>query len=377
MMRVAIFAHSTNPRGGVVHAIQLAEGLCEHGVAATLLAPDVSGCGFFRPTRCATVGIPARPVSGTAALVAQRIEEIVAFLSVGHAPLFDVYHAQDPITANALAELVARGRIPRFVRTVHHLDSFADPRLAGWQDCSVQDAAKLFCVSRLFQDRLQRDYGRTATIVGNGVDTQRFSPKTDASDAVLRGQLSLDADGPVFLALGGLEARKNTLGILRAFLCLGASARLVIAGGATLLDHGDYRATVLAELLASGAADRVTLAGVIENALMPALYRAADALVMTSCMEGFGLCVLEAMACGRPAIASAIAPFTEYLQRDDCLWADPSDPHSIAAAMRAAVPALELRRRGPLVAARFGWDRVAARHLPVYEAVCQGELANA
>ncbi len=377
MIRVGLFAHSTNPRGGVVHALQLAEALCDRGVHATLLAPDATGRGFFRRTRCLAIAIPVRPVSGTAAMVAQRIAEITAFLSMPDAPTFDVYHAQDPITANALAELAAAGRIPGFLRTVHHLDSFADARLAAWQDRAVRQADALFCVSHLFRERLRQQYGRTATVVGNGVDTTRFTPQSDATDTVLRRRLALDGSGPVFLALGGIEARKNTLGILRAFLRLGDNARLVIAGGATLLDHGDASRAFLAELEASGAAPRVTLAGVIEDAMMPALYRAADALVMTSHMEGFGLCALEAMACGRPAIVSDIAPFTEHLQRDECLWADPADPHAIAAAMRAALSATRLRRHGPTVAAHFGWSQVATSHLPQYAALAEGALADA
>jgi glycosyltransferase involved in cell wall biosynthesis len=102
---------------------------------------------------------------------------------------------------------------------------------------------------------------------------------------------------------------------------------------------------------------------------MPGLYRLASALVFASIKEGFGLCVLEAMASGTPVVVSRTAPFVDYLDPSDALWCDPSDSSSIAAAMRQSLRsevANRLRARGLVVAARFGWRDVAERHLPVY-----------
>jgi glycosyltransferase involved in cell wall biosynthesis len=103
---------------------------------------------------------------------------------------------------------------------------------------------------------------------------------------------------------------------------------------------------------------------------MPALYRAAHALVFPSTKEGFGLVVLEAMASGVPVVTSRIAPFTEYLGERDVLWCDPFDPASIAVAMAAA---LDARRREPLImrglkiAARHDWMTTAQAHLAIYD----------
>ena len=77
---------------------------------------------------------------------------------------------------------------------------------------------------------------------------------------------------------------------------------------------------------------------------MPALYRAADALVFPSVKEGFGLVVLEAMASGIPVVTSRIAPFTEYLGDDDVFWCEPDDVESIAAAMTASLDPVAVRR---------------------------------
>ena len=128
---IGILTHSTNPRGGVVHAMALAETLCAEGYNATLIAPDETGAGFFRTPRCPVWCIPARGAQSLPALVTQRVGEIRQALR-SHS--FDVLHAQDPISANALADLVQEGRITGFARTVHHLDSFDHPQPAARHD---------------------------------------------------------------------------------------------------------------------------------------------------------------------------------------------------------------------------------------------------
>lgn len=371
-LSIAILGHSTNPRGGVVHALELADALTDLGHHAAVHAADPRGAGFFRATRCRTVGVPARAVSGgLAELVETRIEDYLAFFDRPGARHHDVYHAQDGISGNALATLRERGRIPAYALTVHHLDHQADPRVAARQARALRNADRVFCVSRMWQDALARDHGIKATLVGNGVDTARFSPVAGAADEALRARLGL-GDHPVFLAIGGVEERKNSVRILQAFIDVRRTvpdARLIVAGGASLLDHSAARAAFNALALQAELGDAVTLTGPLADAEMPALYRLADALVFPSLREGFGLVVLEAMASGTPVIVPAIAPFTEYLGAGDALWADPFDPGSIAAAMRAA---LEPDTRPPLIAAghgvarRFGWDTCARAHLATY-----------
>jgi glycosyltransferase-like protein len=376
-LRIAILAHSTNPRGGVVHALELGDALCRLGHEATVHAPDASGRGFFRPTRCATVNVAASPVGrDVTAMVETRIADYIRhFEAAGHRD-FDVWHTQDGISGNALATMKKRGLIGGFARTVHHVDSFDEPRLAALQARAIASADRLFAVSRLWRDWLAREFGQVPHLVGNGVDTAQFSPVADATDADLRALLNVPAGAQVFLAIGGVEKRKNTVRILEAFRLVHArhrSARLVIAGGASLLDHDAYQAEFAAAFLASGLPDGAVIrTGPLPQALMPALYRAANALVFPSVKEGFGLVVLEAMACGVPVVTSRIAPFTEYLGGGDVSWCDPHDAGSIAAAMTTALePAVRaaLVARGIAVAARHDWRNIAHAHLAVYEAL--------
>jgi glycosyltransferase-like protein len=369
-LRVAMLAHSTLPRGGVVHAMSLCEALTARGCEAVLHAPDATGAGFFRRAGCVTRPFPVRPApSDMTAMVVQRIDDYVGWLSRKANQGFDFYHAHDGISGAALARLKREGLIQGFVRTVHHLDTFANPRLNAWQDASIRNADALLAVSELWRRRLREDYGRETAISGNGVDLSKYSPAGGGENA-LRARLGL-GEGPVFIAVGGVEARKNTRAMLHGFAANSheaPGARFVIAGGASLLDHSATQAEFRADLAAMGErAASVVLTGPVADADMPTLYRLATALVFASIKEGFGLCVLEAMACGTPVVVSRIAPFTEYLTEDDALFCDPFDPASIAAAMRAAMqPDAARRARGLALAKRHGWDAVARRNLAVY-----------
>ena len=363
-----MLAHSTLPRGGVVHAMNLAEALRAEAVETVLHAPDAGGFGFFRKAACETRAFAvAQAPRDMTAMVEQRIAEYVRWFERPENRSFDLYHAHDGISGNALATLKQAGLISGFVRTAHHFDAFADPRLEVFQSRSIRDADALMTVSELWRRRLAEDFGREAAICGNGVDLERFS--TGDGDA-LRARWRLGT-GPVFLAVGGVEARKNTLRMLEAFAVLASElpeARFLIAGGASLLDHGAYQSEFRAALDAKGAlANRVVLAGPVADADMPALYRLAASLVFASVKEGFGLCVLEAMASATPVVVSRIAPFTEYLGEGDALFCDPYDPASIAAAMRAALrPDEAARRRARAVAASHSWRAVAQRTMSLY-----------
>ncbi|MGY2048971.1 MSMEG_0565 family glycosyltransferase [Methylobacterium sp. JK268] len=386
-LRIAILAHSTNPRGGVAHALALAEALCDLGHEAVVHAPDAAGSGFYRTARCGTVRIAARPVTGdTHALVHQRVTDYLAYFGPEAAARFDVFHAQDSISGNALATLTRRRLIPGFARTVHHLDTFADPRLTALQERAILGAGRVLCVSRLWRDALARDFGLAPTLVGNGVDRAAFSAVPDPADAALRAAWGI-GEGPVVLSVGGFEARKNALRLIAAFADLRAthpSAQLLVVGGASLLDHSAYEAHCHAALAAArlpvGPGCAVIRTGPVPQAAMAGLYRIADTLAFPSLTEGFGLTVLEAMACGTPTVVSRIAPFTEYLREADTLFVDPEDPEDIAAGLRAALHP-ETRRRlaaaGCQVATAHSWRACAIRHADVYAALARPEVEHA
>jgi glycosyltransferase-like protein len=383
-LRIALFMHSVNPRGGVVHTLALGDALQARGHAVTIVAPVVApiqrGQALFRDTRCTLALLPVPPTpSDLEAMVAQRIEvlrpQVAALVEHGS---FDVLHAQDSISANVLADLAEAGAIGAWTRTVHHLDHFESARLMQWQQRGFEAAAQVLCVSALWGETLQQQFGVRALRVHNGVDLARYTPTPQPGDAGWLDALGLHpAAGPRLLAVGGVEARKNTHRLVEAFGRLHAAqpqAQLVIAGGASLLQHDAeqqrYAATLQRWGLQEGRGQAVVRTGAVADAAMPALYRWADALAMPSLQEGFGLVVLEALACGTPVVVSRRAPFTEYLADNDdgVHWCEPEDPASMAAALSAAACQPRLTAPPPVCAAH-GWDRSAVAHEQAYRAL--------
>jgi glycosyltransferase-like protein len=379
-MRIALLTHSVNPRGGVVHTLELADALHERGHRVAVLAPAMPGQKLFRETRCQVELVAVtEAATDVVEMVATRRAAFVKHLSkLLRVQRFDIVHAQDSIGGNALADLRDAGAIDDFVRTVHHLDHFDDERLMEWQRRAYERASQVFCVSQTWCDRLLAEHGVHASLVHNGVDLRRYSRTPDATDASVAGRYGLRSGAPMFLAVGGIEERKNTVRMLEAFTLFHASnprAQLVIAGGASLLDHDDYARRFRTLLDASGIHDDVLIIGTVPDTDMPALFRAADALLLPSIREGFGMVVLEALASGTPAVVSRIAPFTEYLALDEarghCCWADPMSAASIAEAMSRAVDASHanaLAHGLPDVCERFSWQASAQRHELLYRA---------
>jgi glycosyltransferase-like protein len=373
-MKIALLTHSINPRGGVVHVLELGRALMALGHAVTLIAPAASGQRFFRETPCRVELAPA-PLPGTD--LAETVQRRIAALRTHLAALlqrerFDVLHAHDGIGANALADLVQQGAIDGYLRTVHHVDRYGDARVQAWEERSIRDAARVLCVSALWCRRLHDEHGVEAVQVPNGVDLSRYTPRPDPRDLQFARRHGIGRGRPVVLTVGGIEARKNTRRLLQALLHLRKRlprAQLVVAGGASLLDHSGEATAFRAEAAAAGfrigRGEAIVLTGPLPDADMPALYRIADVLAMPSLLEGFGLAVLEALACGTPAVVSRIAPFTEHFTEGDVQWADPLDSASIADALQRAV-AQGRHREPPAVCRRFAWAHSAEHHEALY-----------
>lgn len=388
-LRIALLTYSTRPRGGVVHALELAEALGACGQRVRLFALEKPGrSGFFRPTTVPASFIPVddRPDETMDERVARYIDAYVAFLDreLTRGQRYDIYHAEDCISANALVRLRRAGRIPLVVRTVHHVDDFTSPGLISCQRDSIVEPDVVLVVSQWWRDRLAEDLGVHARVVHNGVDLGRFMPPpTAAAREVERARLGL-AGTVVVLSVGGVEPRKNSLVLLEAFVearqqladMTGLRPLLLIVGGASLFDHAAYRDAFEARLgryVTAGllAPDSVQRPGPVEDETLTALYRAADVLAFPSLREGWGLAVLEAQASGTPIVASDIDVLREYLVHErNALLVAPEDPEALARALVRAVVdrtlAATLRAGGLATARRFDWGSSAERHIEIY-----------
>lgn len=204
-------------------------------------------------------------------------------------------------------------------------------------------------------------------VVHNGVDPA-FRPLPPARvEAALR-PLGLTQQGYI-LHVGTIEPRKNLVRLVQAYhrLCQRVPdvPRLVLAGM-----QGWLYEDVPAEVEALGLEERVVLLGRVAGELLPALYNGARCFVYPSLYEGFGLPVLEAMACGVPVVTSNSSSLPE-VAGDAAILVDPYDVMGIAEAVEQVLMdddrVTTLRERGLERAARFTWEATARETLKVYE----------
>ena len=206
------------------------------------------------------------------------------------------------------------------------------------------------------------------TVLYGGVDA-RFAPVRDPERlTAVRTKYNIGLD-PFVLGIGTVQPRKNFQRLVQAFFHLPPPAfasglKLVIAGG-----KGWLYDDIFAEVKRLGLEGWVLFPGFVDDDDLPALYSAADVLAFPSIYEGFGLPILEAMACGTPVVTSAASSLPE-LAGDAALLVEPTDVDAIAAALRRLLQEADLRRR--LVAAgfdqarKFAWEKAAAQLLEIY-----------
>jgi glycosyltransferase involved in cell wall biosynthesis len=160
---------------------------------------------------------------------------------------------------------------------------------------------------------------------------------------------------PFALGVGTLEPRKNLGRLVEAWRLLRDDFDLALAGGEGWGDQPHL------------ADERIHALGFVSDVDLPALYRGAEVFVYPSLFEGFGIPVIEAMACGTPVVASS-HPSLDEACGDAAVRADPGDAEAIAAAVRDAVARRdELVPRGLAHAARFSWRAVGEIFLRGYE----------
>ena len=377
MLSIGIFTYSTKPRGSVVHAACLAEALQRKGARATLYALSKSGDAFYRQVSC-----PVRLIRAEAAptevdaLIRQRIGEFRAGItSLGSK--HRIVHAEDCLAANALAAAKVDLGAACVVRTVHHVEQFESPYLMACQERSVATADLLLSVSRVTSREVRSVFGRDAQVISNGVDTTRFANPDLTAMHALRTRAGWQPGDTLIASVGGVEHRKNSLQALEAVALAFAkypALRWVIAGGASIWEHDEYRrafARRLAELPQALRA-RITVLGTVSEAELTALYQASDLLLCPSLQEGFGLCVLEALAAKSAVLVPYGAPFDEYLDSRCASFVDPHSATDIAGALLHLLQNTAARARlaqaGHERVQRYSWDTVAERHLACYEA---------
>ncbi|MDW8318199.1 MAG: glycosyltransferase family 1 protein [Anaerolineae bacterium] len=351
------------------------------GLAAVLqeekLAHSITLLVFGRPS--GGVRVPAGcavrvvPVSARALAIAWHRLHLpwpVTWLGVRG----DLYHASDFV-------LPPTGGMPALV-TVHDLSFLAVPQCAdaGLRAYlnrvvprSVRRAQHVLADSENTKRDLVRLLDVPAdkiTVVYPGVEP-RFRPVEDAAAlAAVRRKYGL-GQGPFVLGVGTLEPRKNWPALIRAWAQLRRTTslphRLVIAGGKGWLYDAIFQTAE-----ETGLAEAISFPGFVDDADLPALYSAADVFVYPSLYEGFGLPVLEALACGTPVVCADNSSLPEAAG-DAALLVNAADEEALAAALYRLltddVLRQSLRQRGLAHAQRFTWQASARVLLAAYQRV--------
>ena len=330
-----------------------------------------------------------------------------------------------PLTDDWLARLWHRLRLPIPVETITGpLDVFYSPdfvlpptRRATRTLLTVHDLSFLHCpeafvpaLRRYLEQVVPRSIARADRVLADSAHTRsdivsllgvspdkvevlysgvpaRFQPEAEPGERERLQTRYGIGDQPYVLSVGTLQPRKNYLRLIRAFAnlkpetlrpetlrpetlrpetlrpeTLRPETSLVIAGG-----RGWLYEDIFSEAERHG--DRVRILGFVDEGDLPALYRSAALFAFPSLYEGFGLPVLEAMACGVPVVCSNASSLPE-VAGEAGLLVDPLDTDGLAEAMRRVLKDSGLRRemiaRGVAQAARFTWERAARQLLDVF-----------
>ncbi len=260
------------------------------------------------------------------------------------------------------------------VTTLHDATFFTHPGVhlplkrhffRAWTRLSLRRARRCVTPSAATRDELVRIVGADAgrvDVAHLGVDPARFHRPTPEERAAARAHLGVE--GPYLAFLGTLEPRKNLPALIRAWRTLDGAPDLVLAGGRGWDEEVDRAAAELP------AGHRLHRPGYLPLELLAGYLGGAELVVYPSLGEGFGLPVLEAMACGAPVLTTRLLAIPEI--GGDAVAYTGTDEASIAADLRRLLAdperRAELAGAGLTRAASFDWRSCARAHLAAYAA---------
>jgi glycosyltransferase involved in cell wall biosynthesis len=268
-----------------------------------------------------------------------------------------------------------RAACPTFL--IHHGSYEGYPQAFDWwtlnkarlaYSMSARRASVVCTVSEFSKRDMVHFYGMPAErihVVPEGVDTRVFRPIEDQARLRAWRIGMFGADLPFITYVGRPTERRNLTPLLRAYAALkrekGIPHKMVIAG-ADLPGTSPFRKVIAEE----GIEKEVFVRGYVDHHEMPLVYNAADLFIYPSSYEGFGMPVLEAMACGTPLITLNNTAFPEFAGGVAHLLENAEVP-TLKAGIFAVLSDPEWRRemsqKGPRQAAAYDWRLVTRRYL--------------
>lgn len=345
--------------GGIEeHVANLVDRLPAYGYDSLVLTPDRQDVGDENGVRREP---PLFTISKS--VVAPRVVTQLFRLE------YDLVHVHAPFHFGQ--EFAALARLLRdtpMVVTVHMYDA-RDSLLSRMYDrfvynrcLDVADVVVPTTWDYVAEYRWFRQNARKCRPVPLGVDTDHYAPVSDA-----RNRLGYDADERILLFVGSMELLhdyKNVDLLIEAFADTEAADRLVLVGS------GENRETYRELAAAFGVGDGVDFPGYVPDADLPTYYSAADAFVLPSTADSFGIALLEAMACGTPVVATDLRGVREVVA-DGGLTVSPLGVRELASAIEDVL-ANEFATRQQVVK-RYSLSTVTEGIVEIYDDLCSGE----
>jgi glycosyltransferase involved in cell wall biosynthesis len=230
----------------------------------------------------------------------------------------------------------------------------------------ARTAARIVTVSEFSRARILNSFGtppEKIVVIGNGVSAN-FRPQS--ADEIARTRAALDLPPRYFLLQATSDRRKNLTGALQAWTKalpqLPDDLQLVVSGNLG-------RAHVFGKSDVVLDAPHMRAVGYVEEEHMAPLMAGAEAFLFPSLYEGFGMPIIEAMACATPVLTSA-ATATQEVAADKALLVDPTSVEDMARGIVEMSGNADLRARlaaaGPAHAAKFTWEDVAQRYIRLF-----------
>ncbi len=252
-------------------------------------------------------------------------------------------------------------RFPQYHKRLNHIF------LTRTMPLFVQRATTIITISNATRDDLIRMYGIPAEKIHVVYEAPAPHFRPQPEEIVHRVRQRYGLPERYMLTVGTLEPRKNLGRLLAAFErahAMGLVDAWVIVGQRGWLYEDFFR-----RLEKSPAREAVILPGFVPDEDLPAMYSGATLFVLPSLYEGFGLPVLEAMACGAPVVTSNVGPLPE-VGGDAALYVDPVSVDALSdvlvRCLKDSSLREEMRQKGLEQAARFSWERTAEQTAAVY-----------
>lgn len=381
-MRVAMMTYRTLPRGGVVHSSKLAEYLSKLNVDVELFSlfdtneqkgnEDVE---FYRPLQVPCKIFSFEPKSkNVITYVNQMINEYVENLPKD----FDLYHTHDCVGGNALYIMKKKGLIhSSTIRTVHHVDTFRSKKFLDFQETAVRYCDHKMVVSKYWQRYLKKKLNIDAYLVYNAIETELFNPSVDGNAIREKHELG---DRPLVLFVGGLEPRKGLEYILMALELVQKKVpevQLIGIGKGAFTSYPGEETFFNVLIKRLGLEDHVEFVFDIDDNELAKYYAACDVFALPSRMEGWGLSIMEAMATGKPVVATKVGGIPELVENKiNGYLCNPGDVTAIAKRiihlLKNEDVAERMGKEGVRKASSYSWEKTAKKVNNIYEKILEG-----